>query len=381
MTNKRGAGEGSKITYRAGENRYYARLSLGRSEDGRRIRRSFYGATASEVRGKILKARYDLSRGVPVASRNQLLAEFARRWLSDVVELGCRPKTFKSYQQTMRDHILPTLGRIPLEKLSVQDVQGVLKQKVAEGRLSNRSIAYIRRVLVLALNWALERELVGRNVAQLATPPPISKTEIRPLDENQTRKFLVTARGDRLEALYILAFGVGLRRGEICGLPWANVDLDKGALKVTQQLQRIKKQVVFTPPKSEKSHRSITLPANVITALRAHRVRQLEERMAAGKTWQNRAELVFTTKRGAPLDERTLVDYFKRILKRAELPNVRFHDARHTFATLALMRNVHVLTVSKILGHSSVAFTMSVYGHVLPSMEQEAAKVLDSILG
>jgi integrase len=186
-------------------------------------------------------------------------------------------------------------------------------------------------------------------------------------------------RGDRLEALYAVAITTGLRRGEVLGLRWEDVDLDEGTLAVRRALQRLSGGLQFTEPKTDRARRTLALPAVTVAALRAHRKRQLEERMAAGSRWHEMG-LVFSTGIGTPLDPADLNHHFRRTLERARLPQKRFHDLRHGAASALLAAEVHPRVVMEILGHSNISLTMNTYTHVVEQLKREAAAKMDALL-
>jgi integrase len=220
---------------------------------------------------------------------------------------------------------------------------------------------------------------VPRNVTEAVTAPKRTKKEILPLTSDQACALLNAARGDRLEALYVLAVTAGLRRGELLGLRWQDVDLERGYLQVRQQLVRTKRGLSFTSPKGGKS-RSVKLTRYAIEALRSHRKRQLEAKLRLSGLWQD-ADLVFTTGTGTPLDPSRLTERsFRKLLERAGLPHRRLHDLRHTFATILLSRGTHPKVVQEMLGHANISQTLDTYSHVLPDMQSEAVAAMDDVL-
>jgi integrase len=202
---------------------------------------------------------------------------------------------------------------------------------------------------------------------------------MRSLDPDEARTFLATVKGDRLEALYSVALSLGLRQGEALGLLWENVDLDTGILKVRTALQRIEGKQQLVEPKTAKSRRNIIMPEVTITSLRTHRIRQLEERLAAGTRWKEQG-LVFTSTIGTPLDQRNSFRLFQEALQRAGLPHIRFHDLRHTCASLLLAQGVHPRVVMETLGHSQISLTMDTYSHVIPALQRDAADRMNALL-
>ncbi len=371
MTKRRGHGEGS--IKRRPDGRWEARISLPAGQ-----RKSFYGQTRREVQDKLRAALRDVDAGLDLTAGRQTVGQFLDRWLTDVVAPTLAPKTVSSYRDVVRVHLKPALGHHQLAKLTPQHVQAMMTAKTAVG-FSPRTVAYTRSILRIALNRALRWGLVQRNVAALTDAPRFVRTERHPLTPEQARALLSAAEGDRLEALYRVALALGLRLGEALGLSWADVDLDAGSLRVRFALQRIDGKLTLKTPKTEKSRRTLTMPASLASALREHRVRQLEERLIAGARWQD-SGLVFTNTVGGPLEASNVLKAFKRQLIAAGLPEQRFHDLRHAAASLLLAQGVAPRVVMDILGHSQMATTMDLYSHVMPAAHQDAAARMDAIL-
>ncbi len=349
--------------------------------DGRPVRRAFYGRTKAEALAKREKAIADYHNGMMVFdTENLTTAEYLDRWLDDSKRDAVRQRTLENYAYVVRVHLKPTLGNTKLKALTPARVQSLYRSKLDSG-LSARTVRLIHTVLHGALKQAVRWELVARNVTEaVAAPKPDKsrKKEIRPLDQNQADALLEEARGDRLGALYRLAVTAGLRQGELLGLRWQDVDLGRGTLCVRQQLTRTKKHgLTFTEPKTKKSRRSVKLTQGTVEALRAHRKRQLKEKLMMGNLWQDTG-LVFTTTVGTPLDVGNLTNHsFRPLLERAGLPKIRFHDLRHTCATLLLRRNVNPKIVQELLGHASISETMDTYSHVLPDMQGDAVAAME----
>lgn len=246
--------------------------------------------------------------------------------------------------------------------------------------MSPRTVQQVHAVLRAMLSQAVREELLARNVARLVQAPTPDREEIHPWTETEARAFLTAARAHRLHALFVVALALGLRRGELLGLRWSDVDLDAGQLRVWQTLQRVRGDgVVFGPPKSRRSRRVLTMPAVVHQALKRHRNAQEHERRLANGQWQE-SGLVFTTATGRHVEPRNLNTAFGRLIARAGVRPIRFHDMRHNCATLLLAAGVSPRVVMDILGHSQIAVTMNIYGHVMPAMQQEAASHMDAAL-
>jgi integrase len=379
MAKKRNAGEGSIFQRRDG--RWCAQLDLG-WQAGKRRRKYIYGSTAQEVRDRLLKARGDRNLGLPVTIERQTVAQFFRCWLEDSVKPSVRPLTHEQYSQHVRLYLTPLLGHHQLTKLAPQHVRAFMTRKLNDG-LSPRTVQLSLVILRKALGQALKEGLLGRNVSKLVDSPYVRRFEAATLSPEQSRVFLDAAAGERLEALYTAALAVGLRMGEALGLRWADIDLDRRALSVKRILERIgrgsKSTLQFVEPKTSRSRRTVNLPDAAVKTLRAHRVRQLEERLAAGTRWQDQG-LIFPTTIGTPIEPHSLHDDFKRILAKAGLPDMRFHDLRHSAASLMLAQGIPLRSIQEILGHSSISLTANLYAHVGEQLKREAADAMDAVL-
>ncbi len=288
--------------------------------------------------------------------------------------------TFENYEQLVRVHIVPRLGHIKLKILSSAHLQGFYRERLDFG-LSPRTVQYLHALLHKALKQALRWELVPRNVATAVDPPRVRREEIQPLSPIQAQAFLHAAREDRLEALYVLAIHCGLRQGELLGLRWEDIDLDTGTLQIRRTFTTAKGERAFTAPKTSKSRRNVRLTSGAMDTLVRHYQRQLEKREQLGGLWQDQG-LVFASRVGTPINRHNLLRRsFKPLLEKAGLPHsVRFHDLRHTCATLLLSKGVHSKLVQELLGHSNVSTTLDTYSHVLPGMGDQAANAMEGTL-
>lgn len=375
MTGKRANGEGH--VYRRSDGRWEAKITL---NDG--SRRSFYRKTRAEASAALTKALRDLAQGIPVVAEKQTVAEYLTTWLDSAAH-GLAPRTLARYRSHVTHSLIPALGRIRLAKLTAQSIQKLYTDKLAEG-VAPGTIRQLHAVLRRALGEATKLDLAPRNVATLVTVPRAARHEMQVLSPDEARSLLAAVEGDRLEALFVLAITTGARLGELLALRWADVDLNARApaVHVRATLRfRNADTYFFDPPKTPKSRRQIGLSTTATESLRRHRARQLEERLAAGAGWRD-DDLVFCTPFGGAICGNHLSGRdFQTLLKRANLPRIRFHDLRHTCATLLLRRGIHPKVVSELLGHSTIAMTLDRYSHVLPDMQQAAMDAMDGLLG
>ena len=371
MAGRRASGEGS--IYRRRNGTWSAIATL---PDGRR--KHIYGKTRDQVRGKLAEILHALQNGSFTDARGKTLGDFLDQWLADVVKPRVRAWTFTGYEVHVRRHIKPVLGRVPLEKLSPQHVQHLLNRKLEEG-LKPKSVRYLRGTLRTALNEAVRWGLVSRNAAALVDGPRVERFDIQPFTPAEARVFLDSIAGERLEALYSVALTMGLRQGEALGLRWQDVDLELGYLRISKQLQRVHGAPQLVEPKTARSRRTLAMPPMITKSLEQHRVRQRQERSNAGNRWAE-TDLVFASTEGKPLDGTAISKGFHRLLERAGLQQRRFHDLRHSCATLLLVQGVSPRVVMDVLGHSQIGLTMNTYSHVIPDLRRDAADRMQDLL-
>ncbi len=374
---KRGNGEGSITRRKSGgwSAQYVVYTSEGRK------RRTLYGKTRAEVAAKLSKALADREGGLVFDAGNLTVGEYLDRWLSHSVRDTVRQKTYERYESIVRVHLGPALGGIKLKALTPDHVRGLYRDRLDSG-LSPRSVLHIHRTLSKALKQATDDGLIPRNAASSVKPPQPRREEMQPLSRDQVRVFLETVKGDRMEALYVLAVTAGLRQGELLALKWEDMDLEGEypTLQVRRSLSETRGRRSFEAPKSGRG-RHLRLSRRAVSALRAHRKRQLEERMQKVGLWEDHS-LIFPSEVGTPMSGRNLYRAFKIRVKRAALPQtLRFHDLRHTCATLLLRQGVNPKFVQELLGHADISLTLNTYSHVLPDMGDAAAGGMDAALG
>ena len=374
---RRGNNEGS--IYRRSDGRWEARVSLGHA-DGRRRRKAFYGKTRQEVARKLQAAQRALGDGLPLPGQGQTTGAFLRLWLRDSAANKVRPRTLRRYEQLVQ-HLDEALGRVPLAKLTPAHVEAMMNEAIAAGA-SPRTACHLRAVLRTSLNVAMKWGVLGRNAAALAGPPRVPEHEVRPLSQADARALLGAVRGDRLEALFTVALAVGLRQSEALAARWGDIDLDRGTLSVQRSLQRIDAEWLFLEPKTARSRRTLPLPAAVVTALREHRARQLQERLRLGRAWEGDkwGDLVFTDEAGGPLSGFHVRRRFYALLAVAGLPAMRYHDLRHGAASLMAAQGVPMRTAMEMLGHSQISTTANIYAHVAPELTRDAADRIEAAL-
>jgi integrase len=345
-----------------------------------RKRKVLYAKSQAEARRKLTEALADRDQGLTYDSNGITVEGYLARWLEDSVRGSVKVTTYQSYGSLVRLHVCPTLGGTKLAALTAAHVQTLYRQKLDEG-LAPKTVKYIHTTLHRALQQAVRWGLLPRNAAAEADPPRVSTPEMQPLSHMHARTLLDRARGNRLEALYVLAVSTGMRQGELLGLGWEDVDLEARTVRVRRTLTLAKGGPRLTEPKTKGSRRCIRLTSGAVDALERHREPQEAEGAAAGDTW-NAWDLVFCTRRGTPLRRDNLHDkHWKPLLRRAGLPDIRFHDLRHTCATLLLTKGVHPKIVSEMLGHStSVSITLDIYSHVIPGLGEVAASAMEDAL-
>ncbi|MFE4701067.1 tyrosine-type recombinase/integrase [Streptomyces sp. NPDC056738] len=357
------------------DGRYEARVYVPQP-DGTRKRKTVYGATWEECDTKRQELVRRDRQNIPTPTRSAKLSEWLPYWLAHYVEPRWKLSTYDKYETHVRLYLVPLLGTRRLESLNVAEVRRFITRVQNTHTAATAKEAH--RVLRTALTAAVREELITRNVASLVEPPRVKQREIRPWTLDETLAFLEVARRDPLYAAFVLAVAMGLRRGELVGLRWSDVDLDNRVLHVRQQTQRRRGTLYDDDPKSRRS-RVVPMPALCIAPLRWHRLRQRETFARTGVAWSE-SGYVFATRNGRPVEPRNVYRSFTRVAADAGLRVVRLHDARHGTATLLTAAGVAPRVIMEILGHSQISITMDVYTHVVQDTQREAISHMDRLL-
>ena len=369
MTKRRGNNEGSIWEYRK---KWRAAITL----NGKRITRSF--DTKKECRAWLREMHQQVDQGMTYSSAQITLQEFLTNWL-EINRSRLGPKTAPRYEQLARDYILPQLGKTKLRDLKLTQIEVHYQYLLKLGQ-SPRSVRFVHSILHRSLNDAIRRGYIRYNVSHGATLPSTDSKEMEIFDDEEIQRFLIAIQGKRHEALYQVALKTGMRKGELLGLKWSDLDWVRGTIRVQRQVQRIPYEgILFRPPKTRAGRRTIQLGEQTLDLLREHWQRQQLEMQVAGENWEDQ-NLIFPSTVGTPLGESNILKDFKKRLEEAQVKQIRFHDLRHTAASLMLNHGVPVLVVSKILGHSKVSTTLDIYGHLVPVMQEEAARIMDEIV-
>ena len=367
---KRGNNEGTVFKVK-GKSLWAGQVTI----QGKKVRK--YHKTMKEARNWVQATLTQVDGGLTLSGAQATLADYLNEWLV-VHSTSVRPKTADQYKQICIQHIIPDLGPIKMKDLQPRQIQALYSRKMQNG-ISARTVILIHAVIRRALNQAVKMGVIGRNPAMAVTRPKFHRKEMKTLSDSQVRTLLSIAQGNRFEAVFWVAVTTGLRLGELMGLKWSDLDWTNRRIRIQRQLQRLQGGLAFSEPKTAAGRRVIVLGSATIEKLRKHLELQSVERQFAGSSWKEN-DMMFPSTIGTPMDPSNLYHIFKDLLKLANLPDIRFHDLRHTAATLMLQQNVHPKIVQSRLGHSDISMTLNTYSHVLPSMQDEAAEKLDELL-
>ena len=363
---KAGNGAGSVYPRKNKDGKVIGYLGAYHGPDGKRRRVS--AKTKTECREKLRKAMGDADQGLLFDAKGLTLGQYLDTWLP-TIKGTVRQRTWERYEQLVRVHIKPALGRKKLKDLTRTHVKAFYADR--RDAVAPRTVQYIHVTLHKALKDAVDDGLVIRNVSDRLKPASAKRHEIDPLTVDQARTLLETSKADRLHALYVLAVHYGLRKGELLGLKWADVDLDgdTGMIQVRRTMSDTREEGTVEESTKSGKGRRIEISQTAVNALKSRRKNQVEEQLTAGPKWHD-SGLIFATTVGTPITGTNLTNrYFDPLLKRADLPQIRFHDLRHTCATIRFVKGQHPKRVQELLGHSSVAITLDIYSHLIPGLD------------
>lgn len=378
MAKRRSNGEGSIRKRRDGrwEGRYTAGIN---PETGKQVFKNVLGKTQAEVKEKLAKALAENQKLDFTKQGKYNVAQWMDEWFENVCKIRVRPSSHQTYRGYIDRHIAPSIGKIPLEKLGAMDLQKLYRKLLTDGRvartesrnqpkgLSAKTVRNINQVISSAMDFAVAQRILAENPCKAVALPKLEHREMQTIPAAQLVAFLDEAKASGVYELYYIELATGLRRGELLGLKWEDIDLTAGVIRVRRQVSRIDGKIVEAPLKTKNAYRTVTISPQAVEVLNAQKAKTNDE-------------YVFPSPSGGPISPDSVNNMLKRVLKRAGIPRVRFHDLRHTFATLALQNGVDIKTVSGMLGHFSAGFTLDTYAHVTTAAQKEAARTMESIL-
>ena len=378
MPKKRANGEGSIRKRKDG--RWEGRYTAGHDPaTGKQIFKSVLGKTQAEVKEKLKKALVEAGQIDFTKSGKYTVGTWMDEWFENVAKIKVRPSSHQTYRGYIDNHIKPNIGNIPLEKLTTMDLQKFYRTLLTKGRvdrieaekqpsgLSAKTVRNINQVISSALDLAVAQKIIPSNPTDACELPKVEHREMQTIPEEQLQAFLAEARATGVYEMYYIELATGLRRGELLGLKWQDIDWKNGIIKVRRQIARVDGQIVEAPLKTKNSYRTVTISPQAIEVLKQQKAKTHDQ-------------YVFPSPNGGPISPDSVNNMLKRVLARAGIPKVRFHDLRHTFATIALQNGVDIKTVSGMLGHFSAGFTLDTYAHVTTAAQKEAAQTMGNVL-
>ena len=378
MAKKRANGEGNIRKRKDG--RWEGRYTAGHDPvTGKQIFKNVLGKTQNEVKEKLQKALVEAGQVDFTKSGQYTVGTWMDTWFENVAKIKVRPSSHQTYKGYIDNHIKPNIGKIPLEKLTTMDLQKFYRKLLTKGRverieskeqpkgLSAKTVRNINQVISSAMDLAVAQKIILTNPTNACELPKVEHQEMQTIPAEQLQAFLDEARATGVYEMYYIELATGLRRGELLGLKWTDIDWKNGIIKVRRQIARVDGQIVEAPLKTKNSYRAVTISQQAIEVLREQKRKTNDQ-------------YVFPSPNVGPISPDSVNNMLKRVLERAGIPKVRFHDLRHTFATIALQNGVDIKTVSGMLGHFSAGFTLDTYAHVTTSAQKEAANTMGGVL-
>ena len=378
MAKRRSNGEGNIRKRKDG--RWEGRYTVGRDPvTGKQIFKNVLGKTQAEVKEKLQKALAQAGKIDFAKTGKYTVTMWMNEWFENVAKIKVRPSSHQTYRGYIDHHIAPNIGNIPLEKLTTMDLQKLYRKLLNKGRverveakqqpkgLSAKTVRNINQVISSAMDFAVAQKIIPENPCKAVALPKVEHKEMQTIPAEQLQAFLQEAKATGVYEMYYIELATGLRRGELLGLKWTDIDWNNGIIKIRRQVARVDGQIVEAPLKTKNSYRTVTISQQAIEVLK-----QQEEK--------TNDEYVFPSPNGGPISPDSVNNMLKRVLARAGIPKVRFHDLRHTFATIALQNGVDIKTVSGMLGHFSAGFTLDTYAHVTTAAQKEAADTMGQVL-
>ena len=378
MAKRRSNGEGNIRKRKDG--RWEGRYTVGRDPvSGKQVFKNVLGKTQAEVKEK-MKLTIEKNKKVDFRQTGKYtVTQWMDEWFENVCKLKIRPSSHQTYRGYIDNHITPYIGNLLIEKLSTMELQKLYRKLMTKGRveriesehqpkgLSAKTVRNIHQVISSAMDFAVAQRIIPENPCKAVALPKVEHKEMQTIPAEQLRAFLVEAKASGVYEMYYTELATGLRRGELLGLKWSDIDLNAGVIRVKRQVARVNGQIVEAPLKTKNSYRTVAISRQAVEVLKQQKEKTNDE-------------YVFPSPNGGPISPDSVNNTLKRVLARAGIPRVRFHDLRHTFATVALQNGVDIKTVSGMLGHFSAGFTLDTYAHVTTAAQKEAAQTMENVL-
>ncbi len=379
MAKRRSNGEGNIRKRKDGrwEGRYTAGFD---PTTGKQVFKNVLGKTQNEVKEKLKKALEESQKLDFTRTGKYTVSQWMEEWFENVCKIKVRPSSHQTYRGYIDHHITPYIGKTPIEKLSTMDLQKLCRKLMDKGRverieaekqpkgLSAKTVRNIIQIISSAMDFAVAQKIITENPCKAVELPKVEKQEMQTIPAEQLQAFLTEAKASGVYEMYYIELSTGLRRGELLGLKWSDIDWNNAVITVRRQIVRINGEITEAPLKTKNSYRTVTISPQAVEVLKAQKEK-------------TSSEYVFPSPTGGPISPDSVNNMLKRVLSRAGIPKVRFHDLRHTFATIALQNGVDIKTVSSILGHFSAGFTLDTYAHVTTAAQKEAAITMGNVLG